>query len=63
MLRERRTSLLTTPNGRVSGFRPAGITLIADESERPRFERLGGRDALHVVAESGGKMLLTNQPR
>lgn len=36
--------------------------LVADEEKRPKFEGLVGRDALYVVAESGGKMLLTNQP-
>ena len=35
--------------------------LVADRSQMPRFEKLVGHDALHVVLFSGGKMLLTNQ--
>jgi 4-amino-4-deoxy-L-arabinose transferase-like glycosyltransferase len=41
---------------------PRRYYLVADESQRSRFEHLGGPAALHVVAESGGKMLLTNTP-
>ena len=36
--------------------------LVADDEQRPRFEKLVGQDALFVVAQSGGKMLLTNRP-
>jgi hypothetical protein len=39
---------------------PRRYYLVANESQRPRFERLAGGDTLHAVAESGGKMLLTN---
>ena len=39
---------------------PRRYYLVANEAQRPRFERLAGGDALHTVAESGGKMLLTN---
>jgi hypothetical protein len=39
---------------------PRRLYLVADEKQRPRFERLVGPEALHVVAESGGKMVLTN---
>jgi 4-amino-4-deoxy-L-arabinose transferase-like glycosyltransferase len=35
--------------------------LVATESERPRFEKLVDPSALFVVAQSGGKMLLTNR--
>jgi len=35
--------------------------LIADNDQQSRFEKLVGRDALVVVAQSGGKMLLTNR--
>ncbi len=35
--------------------------LIADDDVRPHFEELAGKSALFVAAESGGKMLLTNQ--
>lgn len=34
---------------------------VAKTEERPRFERLVGKDALFTVAESGGKMVLANQ--
>jgi hypothetical protein len=44
-------------------FSPRRYYLVADESQRPRFERLAGPDALYAVAESGGKMLLTNHAR
>jgi len=36
--------------------------LVASNSAAPRLERLVGRDGLNVVAESGGKLVLTNQP-
>jgi 4-amino-4-deoxy-L-arabinose transferase-like glycosyltransferase len=35
--------------------------IVANNEQRPRLEGLVGKDALFVVAESGGKMLLTNQ--
>jgi 4-amino-4-deoxy-L-arabinose transferase-like glycosyltransferase len=36
--------------------------LAAYQVELPRFEALVGRDRLHAVATSGGKMLVTNYP-
>ena len=39
---------------------PARYYLVADSSARPRMENLLGKDFLHVVASSGGKILLTN---
>ncbi|HUO32277.1 MAG TPA: glycosyltransferase family 39 protein [Bryobacteraceae bacterium] len=36
--------------------------LVASQSAVPRLENLVGREALNVVAESGGKLVLTNQP-
>ena len=36
--------------------------LVAKNDQLPRFEKLVGKAALYVVAESGGKTLLTNQP-
>ena len=35
--------------------------LVTKEAQRPRLERLVGPAALHVVAASGGKLLLSNQ--
>ncbi len=36
--------------------------LLVEAPSRERIEALVGKDALHVVAESGGKFLLSNQP-
>jgi len=36
--------------------------IVADRQERSRFEHLVGGEHLNTVAESGGKMLLTNHP-
>jgi 4-amino-4-deoxy-L-arabinose transferase-like glycosyltransferase len=36
--------------------------LVASESQLPRLENLVGREKLNVVAESGGKFVVTNQP-
>jgi 4-amino-4-deoxy-L-arabinose transferase-like glycosyltransferase len=36
--------------------------LVADAHALPRFEKLVGKDRLHVVLESGGKFLFCNQP-
>jgi hypothetical protein len=41
---------------------PERYYLVADDEQRPRFESLVGKEALYVVQESGGKMVLTNQP-
>ena len=35
--------------------------LVAEGPQEPRLERLVGKSALHIVAESGGKYLFTNQ--
>jgi 4-amino-4-deoxy-L-arabinose transferase-like glycosyltransferase len=35
--------------------------LVAEGPQRPRLEKLVGKEALHVVGESGGKFLFTNQ--
>ena len=40
---------------------PGRCYLVAKNSERPRFEKLVDKTALFMVAESGGKMLLTNR--
>jgi 4-amino-4-deoxy-L-arabinose transferase-like glycosyltransferase len=40
---------------------PQRYYIVAKAEERPRFERLVGAGALFEVAQSGGKMLLTNQ--
>jgi hypothetical protein len=37
--------------------------LVAAAPALPRFERLVGKERLHVVLASGGKFLLCNQPR
>ena len=36
--------------------------VVADHSAVPRFEKLVGNASLHLVAESGGKVVLSNQP-
>jgi hypothetical protein len=36
------------------------VYIVADQSQMPRFVGLVGEAALHVVLQSGGKMLLTN---
>ena len=36
--------------------------LVAYESAMPRFKRLVGVDNLHTIIQSGGQMLLTNEP-
>jgi 4-amino-4-deoxy-L-arabinose transferase-like glycosyltransferase len=41
---------------------PERYYLVASESQLPRLEKLVGREKLNVVAESGGKFVLTNQP-
>jgi hypothetical protein len=40
---------------------PQRCYLVADDAQRPRFEKLTAKSALFVVADSGGKMVLTNQ--
>jgi 4-amino-4-deoxy-L-arabinose transferase-like glycosyltransferase len=41
---------------------PKRCYLVADDDQRPRFEKRAGKSALIVLAESGGKMVLTNLP-
>ena len=41
---------------------PARCYVVASETAVPRFEKLVGSAALHVVAASGGKVVLTNLP-
>ncbi|HUE02545.1 MAG TPA: glycosyltransferase family 39 protein [Bryobacteraceae bacterium] len=41
---------------------PARCYAVASETAVPRFEKLVGSAALHVVAASGGKVVLTNLP-
>jgi 4-amino-4-deoxy-L-arabinose transferase-like glycosyltransferase len=36
--------------------------LVADQDKQPDFEKLAGNGTLFVVKQSGGKVLLTNQP-
>lgn len=40
---------------------PVRYYLLADRSEILRLEKLAGRETLHPLKESGGKLLLTNQ--
>ncbi len=40
----------------------SAITWSPKTTELPRFEKLVGKSALFVLAESGGKVVLTNQP-
>src|SRR2546425_459331 len=42
---------------------PERYYLVANAPAVPRFEKLLGKDRLHVTLESGGKFLLCNQPR
>jgi hypothetical protein len=41
---------------------PQRYYLVASESQLPRLERLVGREKLNIVAESGGKFVVTNIP-
>jgi len=40
---------------------PKRCYIVADDDQRARFEKLVGKDALVLVKDSGGKMVLTNQ--
>jgi 4-amino-4-deoxy-L-arabinose transferase-like glycosyltransferase len=40
---------------------PQRYYLVANDDQRPRFSKLVGENTLFVVAESGGKTMLTNQ--
>ena len=44
-----------------SGWKSERCYLVTKETQWPRLERLVGPAALHVVASSGGKLLLSNQ--
>ena len=41
---------------------PERYYVVASESQLPRFEKLVGRAQLNIVADSGGKLLMTNHP-
>lgn len=41
---------------------PKRCYIVADDDQRSRFEKLAGKEALFTLVESGGKMVLTNQP-
>jgi hypothetical protein len=43
-------------------LQPRRSYIVAGDSAVPRFQALVGNDRLNVVLESGGKVLLTNQP-
>jgi hypothetical protein len=40
---------------------PQRCYLVVDDEKRPQFEKLAGKDAIFLVKEGGGKMVLTNQ--
>ena len=44
------------------GTAPSRCYLVASRSALPRLEKLVGNARLNVVAESGGKLLLSNLP-
>ena len=56
----RRTSSSTIRNLRELWRKPERYYLLVEGPSLPRIEKLVGRPELHVVAESGGKFLLTN---
>jgi hypothetical protein len=41
---------------------PDRYYLLTDHEDLPRIRELVGAASVHVVAESGGKYLLTNEP-
>jgi hypothetical protein len=41
---------------------PATAYIVAKDSAIPRLENLVGHEQLHVLAASGGKLVLTNRP-
>ena len=41
---------------------PSRCYLVASQSAMPRLEKLVGHDRLNIIAASGGKVLLSNQP-
>ncbi|HUB33297.1 MAG TPA: glycosyltransferase family 39 protein [Bryobacteraceae bacterium] len=53
---------LTDEQWREHWLAPRRCYVVAKTAERARFARLVGASSLFTVAESGGKMVLTNQP-
>ena len=53
---------LTDPQLPEYWTQPQRTYLLAEQPQVPRFEKLLGRERLHVVKESGGKFLFVNQP-
>jgi 4-amino-4-deoxy-L-arabinose transferase-like glycosyltransferase len=43
-------------------LQPGRYYVVTQETDMPRFEKLVGAASLNVVAESGGKLLMTNHP-
>jgi 4-amino-4-deoxy-L-arabinose transferase-like glycosyltransferase len=43
-------------------LQPGRYYVVTQETDMPRFEKLVGAETLNVVAESGGKLLMTNHP-
>lgn len=43
-------------------LQPARYYVVTQETDMPRFQKLVGAATLNVVAESGGKLLMTNHP-
>ncbi len=58
----RRIFLSTISNGKPCGWTRSAATWWRAVPRFPALEDLVGRDRLNVVAESGGKLLLANQP-
>ncbi len=56
------TCSLTISSGSSAGWAEQRYYIVANDPERPRFEKLVGGEHLITVADSGGKMLLTNHP-
>ena len=51
---------INDPQFRDLWMKPERYYLVANESAMPRLEALVGQEQLHLVKESGGKLLLTN---
>jgi hypothetical protein len=50
------------PQFKVLWLRPKRMYLVASVTALPRLQKLVGNDLLYRVVQSGGKLLLTNQP-
>jgi 4-amino-4-deoxy-L-arabinose transferase-like glycosyltransferase len=50
------------PQAKELWSRPARFYLVANQSAMPRLEQLLGDDHINMVAQSGGKLLMTNHP-